>query len=81
VADDSHRFLSELRNIAVNSNRMPSNILSKIAKSPCLLGLKKNTAPSYGKAPVRDDEDEEEWQYNHELAVPKHVCLTHERVG
>ncbi len=69
-----NRFLSELRNLAVNQHRLPQSILSKISRSPCLLGLKRQTPTAQGKSPARDD-DEDEWQYTHELALPKHVCL------
>ena len=65
-------FLAELRNLAVNHHKISVTILNKMSKTPCLLGLRRHVPK--GKAPAQgDDEYDDDWQYEHELAMPKQV--------
>ncbi|KIM45164.1 hypothetical protein M413DRAFT_428973 [Hebeloma cylindrosporum] len=65
-------FLSELRNLAVNSKSISQGTMLRMKRAPILLGLQRKPRKQMKPA---DDWDEEEWDIQYELKKPSEVII------
>ncbi|KAI0701855.1 hypothetical protein BC835DRAFT_1435271 [Cytidiella melzeri] len=80
LADNStENYLSELRNIAVNRRLLSSGTITRMKRSPILLGTKRTKRTT--KATVQDPEEEERWDSAYDLLQPGKVIIADDTNG
>lgn len=78
----SRSFLSELRNIAVNRRLLSSGTVSRMKRSPVLLGSQRKRQ----KQNNSKDLDDDEWELQYDLKKPDQIIIaddsnTHQLFG
>ncbi|KAI0083802.1 hypothetical protein BDY19DRAFT_975723 [Irpex rosettiformis] len=80
LADSStENYLSELRNIAVNRRLLSSGTITRMKRSPILLGTKRKRRST--KTAVLDFEEEDGWDYDYDLLQPSTVIIADDTNG
>jgi hypothetical protein len=68
-------FLTELRNIAVNSRLISSSTFGRMKKSPILLGSQRKLQSSGEQGTSAGDLDDDEWDLQYDLRRPDQIVI------